>query len=75
MDNNSTYNLKEPCPKCGDKIYAFYHMYCSDVPETGLWHVECTKCDWKHNDTFPTLAWLEEEFTITFEQKDHVSIH
>jgi hypothetical protein len=56
--------LVDRCPKCKARLYTHFHMMCSDDEQTGAWYVECTKCDWEHDDIFSTLEFLEKVYTI-----------
>ncbi len=60
--------LKDKCPKCGDKLYTYWHTPAGDHPELGMWYVECNNgkdnCDYKYDDAFIDLEDLSKIFNI-----------
>lgn len=62
MESNK--NISEQCPNC-DKggLIAEYDTPASDHPELSVWTVLCVECGFVV-DSFPSIEWLEKEFTI-----------
>ncbi len=58
--------LKDKCPTCGNKLYAYWHTSSGDHPELGNWYVECCMgvCKYEYPDCFPDLEWLSKKFTL-----------
>lgn len=57
--------LANPCPICGQKLYAYYDTPTCDEPELGCWFVECSKCEYKDDDSYPNLECLNRNFTVS----------
>lgn len=46
--------MNKKCPVCGNLLYTYWERYTCDHPELGNFFVECTKCDYKHDEIFNT---------------------
>jgi len=53
---NELKELDKTCPKCSSKLYMYPETMCSDHPELEFWYVECTKCDYRIDETFISSA-------------------
>lgn len=58
--------LKDNCPKCGQKLYTWFHVPTCEFPNIGTWIVECNSdtCDFKNEDEFINEQDLRKIFTV-----------
>lgn len=59
-------SLKDECPRCASKLYAYKHTPASDHPDIYSWYIECESgsCKYEYEDSFSTLADMCREFSI-----------
>lgn len=62
----SVIGLNEPCPTCGNGLYAWWATCCSNMPELGSWQVDCASKEdcYSHDYPFYGIDSLQDEFTI-----------
>lgn len=67
ISNITTVDLRGECPKCKQpELYAYKHCAASDVPESCSWYVECNRCTYESDDSYPFLESLEKDYNIKF---------